>query len=151
MEDPSRRSRDSRLTGARVVLFDGVCALCDASVRWLMAADKGEVLHYAPLQGETARDVLARHPDAKRELSTVLYVRDLGKEGETVLDRSDAALEILHDLGGWWRRTLAALRWVPRPLRDLVYDFIAKRRYRWFGKYDECRLPATSDSSRFLP
>lgn len=134
----------------RVVLFDGVCALCDASVRWLLTADKDNVLHYAPLQGETAREVLARHPDVDRNLSTVLYVCALGTDDETVLERSDAALEIFRDLGRGWR-IVTWLRFIPRSLRDHLYDFVATRRYRWFGKYEACRLPVASETSRFLP
>ena len=132
-----------------VVLFDGVCALCDASVRWLIGVDEKRVLHYAPLQGETGSAVLARHPEADASLSTVVYVRHLGTDDETIYERSDAAFQILRDLGGWWR-LLSWGRLVPRPIRDLVYDWIAKHRYRWFGKLDACRLPETSAADRFL-
>lgn len=134
----------------RVVLFDGVCALCDASMRWLLRIDSKEKLHYAPLQGETARDVLSRHPHVDQSLSSVLYVRGLGSDAERVYERSTAAVQILRDLGGLW----TVLSWfgvVPRVLRDGVYGFIAKRRYRWFGKHDACRLPNAADAARFLP
>jgi predicted DCC family thiol-disulfide oxidoreductase YuxK len=131
------------------VLFDGVCALCDASVRWLLAADTKRALHYAPLQGETARDVVSRHPELDPSLSTVIYVRGMGSDAERVYERSDAAVEILKDLGGVFT-ALSWLRLVPRALRDAAYDFIAERRYRWFGNYDACRLPEPDDDSRFL-
>ena len=133
-----------------VVLFDGVCALCDASVRWLIAADKKLVLHYAPLQGETGKAVLSRHPDADQSLSTILYIRGMGGDSERLYERSDAAFEILHDLGGMWR-VLSWFHFVPRALRDAVYGLIAKHRYRWFGKFDACRLPESEDAGRFLP
>lgn len=133
----------------RIVLFDGVCALCDASVRFLVSVDRARVLSYAPLQGETAREILARHPNADRSLSTVLYVRSYDEE-ETVYDRSDAALRILEDIGGFWR-VLSLLRFVPRPIRDGLYRWVATHRYRWFGKLDECRLPSPGDEARFLP
>ncbi len=133
-----------------VVLFDGVCALCDSSVRFLLARDPEAKLAYAQLQGETARAVLARHPGADETLSTMLYVRGMGTESEQLYDRSDAAFEILHDLGGVWR-LVAWLRFIPRPIRNTVYDFIARRRYRWFGKYDACRLPEAGTNERFLP
>lgn len=134
----------------RVVLFDGVCALCDASVRWLIAVDARRVLHYAPLQGETGARVLARHPDADQSLSTVLYVRELGEASEQLFARSDAAFAILEDLGGVWR-ALSWARLIPRPLRDAAYGLVAKHRYRWFGKLDTCRLPREDDAGRFLP
>jgi predicted DCC family thiol-disulfide oxidoreductase YuxK len=133
-----------------VVLFDGVCALCDASVRWLIGIDHGRVLHYAPLQGETGTAVLSRHPDADASMSTVVYVRDLGSERETLYQRSDAAFAILRDLGGGWR-VLSWGRLIPRAIRDALYNLIATRRYRWFGKFDICRLPGPEDDGRFLP
>lgn len=133
----------------RVVLFDGVCALCDASVRFLLAVDRGQVLSFAPLQGETAREILARHPKADRSLSTVLYARSYDEE-EMVYDRSDAAFRILEDIGGLWR-VLSLFRFVPRPIRDGLYRWVATHRYRWFGKLDECRLPSPGDQARFLP
>ena len=133
-----------------VVLFDGVCALCDSSVRFLLARDPEGKLAYAPLQGETARAVLTRHPGADETLSTILYVRGMGTENEDLHERSDAAFEILRDLGGVWR-LVAWLRLVPRPIRNAVYDFIARRRYRWFGKFDACRLPEAGTNERFLP
>ena len=133
-----------------VVLFDGVCALCDRSVRFLLARDPEGKLAYAQLQGETARAVLARHPDVDEALSTVLYVRGMGTQSEELYERSDAAFEILRDLGGVWR-WVAWLRFIPRPVRNTVYDFIARHRYRWFGKYDACRLPGADTNERFLP
>ena len=133
-----------------VVLFDGVCALCDSSVRFLLARDPEGKLAYAPLQGETARAVLARHPGADEALSTIVYVRGMDTKSEHLYDRSDAAFEILRDLGGVWR-FVAWLRFIPRPIRNTVYDFIARHRYRWFGKFDACRLPKAGTNERFLP
>lgn len=134
----------------RVVLFDGVCALCDASVRWLLRRDSNQRLRYTPLQGETARAVLSRHPEVDQSLSSVLYVREVGSDAERVYERSDAAVEILRDLGGLWI-VASWFRVVPRVVRDAAYGFIATRRYRWFGKYDACRLPTEADAGRFLP
>lgn len=133
-----------------VVLFDGVCALCDASVRWLIAVDTKRVLHYAPLQGETGAAVLKRHPEADTSSSTVIYVRHLHSEHELVIQRSDAAFAVLRDVGGAWR-VLSWGRFIPRLIRDAVYNLIAKRRYRWFGKLEACRLPRAEDDDRFLP
>ncbi|HXV59748.1 MAG TPA: DCC1-like thiol-disulfide oxidoreductase family protein [Vicinamibacteria bacterium] len=132
-----------------VVLFDGVCVLCDRSMRFLLAKDDGEVLSFAPLQGETARQILARHPKADRSLATVLYAREVDTENEMVYERSDAALMILRDLGGIWR-ALSWLRWIPRAIRDGIYGVIARNRYRWFGKLDACQLPGSDESHRFL-
>ena len=118
-------------------------------MRWLLAKDAREVLSFAPLQGETAGRILARHPKADRSLATVLYARDVDTENEMVYERSDAALMILRDLGGIWR-ALSWLRWMPRAFRDAVYDVIARNRYQWFGKLDTCQLPGPDESHRFL-
>jgi predicted DCC family thiol-disulfide oxidoreductase YuxK len=119
-------------------------------MRWLLDADRGGRLSFAPLQGETAREVFQRHPEAEAGLQTVIYVRDFGGPDERVYQRSDAAAEILRDLGGAYR-VLALFRVLPRVIRDAVYDFVAAHRYRWFGKLDACRLPEKGSAHRFLP
>jgi predicted DCC family thiol-disulfide oxidoreductase YuxK len=121
-------------------------------MRWLVDRDRNRRLLFAPLQGETARAVLARHADvdADDSVSTVVYVRDFGGSSERVYLRSDAALAILRDVGRGYQ-VLSAFRALPRGLRDLVYDWIASHRYRWFGKLDACRLPGPGEGQRFLP
>ncbi len=131
-----------------LVLFDGVCALCDGSVRALISIDKNERLRFAPLQGPTAGAVLAAHSGVSRDLSTMLYVRG-NADSEELFERSDAVFAILQDVGGVWG-LLSVLRWVPRPIRDGVYRFVAKRRYRWFGQFESCRLPTPETRLRFL-
>jgi predicted DCC family thiol-disulfide oxidoreductase YuxK len=133
-----------------LVLFDGVCVLCDSSVRWLVDADRERRLRFAPLQGETAREILRRHPEAPDKLSTIVYVRDFGWGSERIYLRSDALVAILQDLGPAYR-ALALFRFLPRSLRDWLYDFVASHRYRWFGKLDACRLPGKGEEKRFLP
>jgi len=133
----------------RVVLYDGVCVLCNRSMQFLLQEDNAGLLSYAPLQGETAREVLARHPEIEERVSSVLYVQQLGGKDESVSTRSDAALSILRDLGGLWR-VVSVLRWFPRGARDAIYDWVAANRYRWFGQYDACRLPDEGMTERFL-
>lgn len=138
-------------TVRRVVFFDGVCGLCDRSVRFLIARDHERILRYAPLQGETAAAepaLSALRRGGGPELESVLYVRGAGDAAE-VFARSDAALAILHDLGGIWR-VLSWARWIPRPIRDWVYNFVARNRYRWFGRFDSCRLPSPDEAELFL-
>lgn len=119
-------------------------------MRWLLDADREGRLSFAPLQGETAREVLGRHPEVTGDLSTVVYVRNFGDPAERVFQRSDAAAAILQDLGGGYR-PLALFRLLPRVVRDAIYDWIAAHRYRWFGKLDACRLPEKGSEHRFLP
>jgi predicted DCC family thiol-disulfide oxidoreductase YuxK len=118
-------------------------------VQFLLRRDRRAVFSFAALQGGTAAAIRSRHPLLEGADSMVL-VRDAGGAGEQVLVRSTAALYALAALGGVWR-VVSWVRILPRPLRDAVYDAIAKRRYRWFGKFDSCRLPAAGDAARFLP
>lgn len=129
-----------------IVFYDGVCGLCDRSVRFLLKRDKLQNLCFAPLQGETAR----QRTDCPPERRSVIFVCHAGTPQEQTYTRSEAALRLLDHIGGFWR-IVAWLRIIPRPLRDGVYDFIASRRYRWFGKFDACRVPPAEWRNRFLP
>lgn len=136
--------------GAPLVLYDGVCGLCDRTVQILLRLDRRGVLRFAPLQGETARSILARTGDPHPG-DTIVFVAAPDAVAPSLASRSSAVLAILRRLGVGWRllATLGAL--VPRPLRDAVYDAIAARRYRWFGRRDSCRLPTAAERARFLP
>ncbi|HEX4955082.1 MAG TPA: DCC1-like thiol-disulfide oxidoreductase family protein [Thermoanaerobaculia bacterium] len=135
--------------GRHLLLYDGVCGLCDRSVQFCLAHDQAGRFLYAPLQGETARELAARLP-LPADLETVVLITDPGTPGERVHLKSDAFVALLRHLGGIWR-VLSWLRVIPRPLRDAAYDFVAARRYRWFGRFDTCRLPAPGTAERFLP
>lgn len=130
------------MSAERIVFFDGVCGLCNSFVDRLLRVDRKGRLRFAPLQGSTARERLpAGMADA---MESVVYLRD-----GVVIQRSDAALWILIDLGGW-RALYRALFIVPRFVRDGVYAWIARNRYRWFGKREACRLPTSEERLRFL-
>ena len=132
-----------------LVLYDGVCGLCNKLVRFLLRADRRALLCFAPLQGPTAARLAERHGFAL-DVKTMVYVRHFGLKDERAYLRSDAVLRVLGDVGGvWW--LLSGLRVVPRVLRDPVYEFVARNRYRWFGKYDSCPLPSPDQRARFLP
>jgi len=98
------------------------------------------------LQGDAAR----QRNDLPAELRTVVFVTQPGTAYEQIFFRSEAALRLLDHVGGFWR-VVSWLRIIPRPLRDAVYDFIAHRRYGWFGKFDTCRVPTPELRDRFLP
>lgn len=132
-------------TAAGAVLFyDGVCALCNGAVRYVLAHDREGAIRFAPLQGPTAAAALAAHPGARDADSLVLLLPD-----GTVLLRSDAVIWLLRALGR--SRTAAALALAPREARDLAYRLVARVRYRLFGRYDACPLPPPDARSRFLP
>ncbi len=134
-----------------VVLFDGVCGLCDRFVRFVLAKDTAGALRFAPLSGKTAAAVLGRHPEISRDGQSIIFVRNFETAAESVDVRSEAVLEIGSVLGGGWR-ALSWLRIVPRIIRDGMYRCLARRRYGWFGRYDTCCLPdGPSFQDRFLP
>lgn len=129
-----------------IVFYDGVCGLCDRWVRFLVKRDKHGSLRFAPLQGETAKT----RTDLPAEMRTVIVIMSPNASNERTYLRSEAALRLLDHIGGFWR-IVSWLRVIPRPIRDRVYDAIAQRRYRWFGKSDSCYLPPAASQDRFLP
>lgn len=133
-----------------LVLYDGVCGLCHRLVRWLLRIDRRARLRYAPLQGATAAPILARHPELDG-VDSVVLVRHAGEAGETIAVRSASVVGALRSLGGLWGALAALLAVVPRPWRDALYDAVARRRYRWFGRFESCRLPTAEETGRFLP
>lgn len=133
-----------------IVLYDGVCGLCNRSVQFLLKHDKQARFRFASLQSDFAEKVLGRHGLDPKDLDTVHVVENYDHPGERVLQRSDAILRAGRELGGFWSAASSVARIVPRPLRDLVYRFVATNRYRVFGKYDTCMLPDPNQRSRFL-
>jgi predicted DCC family thiol-disulfide oxidoreductase YuxK len=129
-----------------ILLFDGVCNLCNRTVQFVIDRDPAGVVRFAPLQSDAARRVLAARGRAapEGELDSVLLV-----EGARVYERSDAALRVARRLRGGWP-LLYAFIVVPRSARDLVYRFVAKHRYRWFGRTEACRVPTPEVRARFL-
>ena len=132
-----------------VLLYDGLCGFCNGTVRFILARDHAGAMRFAPLQGAFAREVLARHPELTGVDSLVLVEGRGAKGEERVAVRSEAALRIAGYLGGGWR-VAAALRVVPRALRDWCYDRFASVRYRLFGKFAACPVPAPDVRARFL-
>jgi len=129
-----------------VVLFDGVCPLCHVAVRWIVRHDPGGRFRYAPLDSEVGRAFLANAGAASpgSEPDTVVLV-----EGNRAWERSDAILRVASGLGAPWR-WLTVLRLLPRGLRDAAYGLVARRRYRWFGRFDTCPRPPPELGDRFL-
>ena len=131
----------SEINAPRIVFFDGVCNLCNGSVRFLIRIDRKKRLLFGPLQSHVAHKLLG---DVPGELHTIIYLRD-GRQ----LEQSDAVLAILCDAGGIG--TLAVLGYlIPRSWRNIIYRFIARHRYRLFGKRNSCMVPTKDIQSRFL-
>lgn len=130
-----------------ILLFDGECALCVRSVRFILRHEgtrhRAQPLRFASLQGETGRTIRHHHPVLDRIDSVVWY--DAG----SVFTRSTAVLTVLRYLGGFWRVLAAAGAVIPMSIRDRAYDYVARSRRRWFGA--GCLIPSASERDRFLP
>ena len=132
-----------------IVLYDGVCGLCNQLVQFLLKRDKHDQLRYASLQSDFASKILVRHGLNPKDLDTVCVVINYQETDERVLTRSTAILNVIKNLGGIWK--VAALgKVVPRPIRDLLYELVARNRYRMFGKYETCMLPEPRHRAKFL-
>jgi len=129
---------------APIVLFDGVCNLCNGFVQFIAPRDDDEKFYFASLQSDVGRSLLAEHDLPTDELESIVLV-----EGDAAYVKSGAVLRIASRLGGLYR-LLSPFRYVPRLLRDTVYDLVANNRYRLFGKKDRCEIPEGDVGARFL-
>jgi predicted DCC family thiol-disulfide oxidoreductase YuxK len=127
-----------------VILFDGVCNLCHGSVRFVIERDPHGHFQFAPLQSETATTLIGGLADPVAMPDSIVLVDD-----EHLYVRSTAALRIARRLRFPWPLLWGVMA-VPRPLRDWVYDVIARHRYGWFGKRDTCMVPTKEIRDRFL-
>ena len=143
------RQHAEPVPGKTVVLFDGVCVVCNRTVRFLLARDRNDRFRCAPLQSGFAVAAAARHGHEARDINTVCVIADYGTPSERLYSKSDAILHLLREIGGGWR--LAALLSVlPKGLRDWAYDSFIRNRYRWFGKYESCRIPTAEERAKFV-
>jgi len=137
----------SAVPSGPVLLYDGACGFCSATVQLVLRRDRRGTLRFAALQGAYARDLIARHP----ELAGVdsLVWAELSARGERVFVRSEAGLRLARYLAGPWHLALAM--WlVPRFLRDSVYDVVARHRHRLGAPADTCFVPPPDVRARFL-
>lgn len=128
-----------------IVLFDGGCGLCNGWVQFLLARDHRHTFRFAALQSEAGQRMLRERGIDERDAFSSMVLLD----GARVYQRSAAVLETLRRLGGAWSLATLAL-WLPVRVRDWIYDFIASRRYQWFGRLDTCRVPTAAERARFL-
>lgn len=126
-----------------IVLFDGDCNFCDASVQFIIRHDRRASIHFASLQSEVGQSLRTRHR-IPESVDSIVYI----EEGVPYL-KSDAAIRIAEHLDGRWR-LLQLVRFIPRPIRDCGYTFFAKYRTRLFGKKEVCTLPTPDIRKRFL-
>jgi predicted DCC family thiol-disulfide oxidoreductase YuxK len=125
-----------------IIFFDGVCNLCNGAINFIIDHDKNGYFKFAPLQSEIAKEFI---PQSTLENTDSIILLDSDK----IYSKSTAALRVAKKLDGMWK-ILYSLIIFPKFLRDFVYDFIAKNRYKWFGKRDTCRMPTKDIKDRFL-
>ena len=132
-----------------LILYDGVCGLCNALVGFVLPRDRKDRFRFAPLQGDVARAALKRFGRNPDDLDTFYVIENYQGRASRALDRDRAAIFVLERLGFPW-----VLAWtfnvVPWFLRRPVYNFIARRRYGWFGKFDACPVPRADMRHKFL-
>ncbi len=128
-----------------ILLFDGVCNLCEGAVRFAITRDPAARLRFAPLQSELGRALLLQHGYDPAAIDAVVLVDAAGAH-----DRSTAALRLAGHLRAPWSWLGPPLLLLPKRLRDGVYDFVARHRYRWFGRRDACLVPTPELRARFL-
>lgn len=126
-----------------VILFDGVCNFCNKTINFIIKQDKNKIFKFAPLQSEAGVHLLEKFPLQKEDLDTFILV-----ENGKAYSKSTGALKLLNRLPYWkWTKILWA---VPTFLRNSIYNFIAKNRYKWFGKKEACMVPTPDVKMRFL-
>jgi predicted DCC family thiol-disulfide oxidoreductase YuxK len=129
----------------KIILFDGICNLCNSAVMIVIKQDKKNTFLFAAIQSKKGKEIIDYlEIDIAKIDSIILY-----EPGVSYEVKSNAALKIMNDFGQFWQ--LTKLLWVfPKSLRNQVYDFIAKNRYKWFGKKESCMIPTNDLKSKFL-
>ncbi len=126
-----------------IVIFDGLCNLCNGAVQFIIRHDTKNKFVFASLQSEVAQK-LVNEIQVKSSLESIVLIK-----GHKHFEKSDAVLEIAKNLSGLWPMVYG-FKIIPRFLRDILYNWIAKNRYTWFGKRDSCASPSPELSAKFL-
>lgn len=127
-----------------IILFDGVCNFCNGAINFVLKQDKKDVFRFAPLQSEAGQKLLQQYNLSTAEFDSFVLI-DNGK----VYKKSAASLRVMNKLPWYWKEA-QILRIIPTAFRDAIYDFIARNRYKWFGKKEQCMIPTPEMRSRFL-
>ena len=129
----------------KLILFDGVCNLCDASVQYIIKHDKKDVFRYAALQSEVGEKIIKKFEIDRNKIDSIL----LYSEVDGIYYKSTAALKIASKLG-FPRNLMVVFFIIPAFIRNWVYEYIARNRYKWYGKKEECMIPSPELKSKFL-
>lgn len=132
------------MEGKHIVLFDGVCNLCNGAVLFIIKRDKKDRFRFAALESDLGKELLARHNIDPSKIDSIVLI-----SGDSAFAKAGAALRIAKYLTGLWP-LLYSLIIIPKFIADAVYDFIARNRYKWFGKKESCMIPTPELKSKFL-
>ena len=133
-----------------IILYDGVCGLCNRLNQFVLRRDPDAIFRFASLQSPFAARILARYGANVHDLDTVYVVVNFELPDLHLLPRSEAIIFVLKQLGGVWKVLGLVLQLLPRPLRNAAYHFVARNRYRIFGRFETCMLPSPENRNRFL-
>ena len=147
--DHSGAQPPSAPEGEHLILYDGVCGLCNRLLRFLLRHDHRHVFRFASLQSSVGQAIVQRNGGDPGQLTSLYLVADYQKAAERAFTRSEAALFVAEHLGWPWKAA-RWLRFVPKGIRDRAYDLVARTRYRLFGRYDRCLMPDPEFRSRFI-
>ena len=131
-------------TNSYIILFDGICNLCNYWVDFIIKRDKDKTLKFATLQSDAGKKIANQFSIVNKNIDSIIFIK-----GGNYFARSDAVLEIAKELKSVWK-ILYLLKVIPRHLRNFIYDLIAKYRYAIFGKRNSCRVPTSEEISRFI-
>ncbi len=129
----------------KIILFDGVCNLCNGAIQFVIKRDNSDIFRYAALQSDIGKQLVSERNINISKVDSIILI----DPGVAYYIKSTATLEIGKQLKGY--RTISALLlWIPSTLRDIVYDFVARNRYQWYGKKEECMVPTPELEAKFL-
>ncbi|WP_299768365.1 thiol-disulfide oxidoreductase DCC family protein [uncultured Dokdonia sp.] len=128
----------------KIILFDGVCNLCNSSITFVIKHDPKDLFRYAPLQSDLGKSLMDKHQIDSEKVDSIILV-----DQDKAYTKSSAALHIARKLSGGYP-LLAAFLIIPPFLRNIVYDFIARNRYKWYGKKESCMIPTPELKAKFL-
>jgi predicted DCC family thiol-disulfide oxidoreductase YuxK len=131
--------------GKKVILFDGVCNLCNSSVQFVIKRDRKDMFRYTALQSEVGQKMIGERGIDTSQVDSIILI----EPGVAYYTKSDAALKIGQSFGGGYA-LLAIFTWIPKSIRDAIYDFVARNRYKWFGKQESCMIPTPELKAKFL-
>ncbi len=129
----------------KIILFDGVCNLCNGAIQFIIKHDKSDQFRYAQLQSATGMKYLQQRNIDTAKIDSIILI----EPGVAYYTKATAALKIGQDFGGAWK-ILQVFEWIPESISNAIYDLIAKNRYKWFGKKDECMIPTPELKAKFL-